>query len=324
MATNISSVTKGRTINLILKAFKQLNPKNVEMEAKRPVRVAVVGSPEQMQEVAAFLLGPDPDAYVRAAESLLLLAAPLVTDALPLLLKCDIVLMAKDMEQSLSGVSQSRIFRFTGKDDLQWVVRDILHSSTLDYAHLPLARMFPAFRQEVSVETIQRISIENALFVVSTSLGNIIPNPLQPLTSLAEAMGDLIVLTANQIRLLFMLAAANNKELTYKSLSPEIVTIMGAAFGWRTISRNLVDKIPFGGGILPKAAIAFAGTWAIGDGVAYYYTTGQRLTREQLKERFDMAYERGRVTLDAIVSKMKNAYMKQAATEEEKPGELPE
>ena len=146
----------------------------------------------------------------------------------------------------------------------------------------------------MSQETIQTVSIENAIFVASTSLGNFIPNPLQALTGLAESLGDIVVLTANQIRMLFRLAAIHGQDPGYKRQSAEITSIIGAAFGWRSIARELISHVPFGGGVIPKAAIAFAGTWAVGDGIVYYYTTGRRITRDQIRDRFQTALVKGK------------------------------
>jgi uncharacterized protein (DUF697 family) len=136
----------------------------------------------------------------------------------------------------------------------------------------------------------------------------VIPNPLQPLTSLAESVGDLVVLTANQIRMLFRLAAIYDQNLGIKQQGAEVISVLGAAFGWRSIARELVSKIPLGGGVIPKAAIAFAGTWAVGDGIAYYYATGRRLTKEELRQHFDAAYEKGKAAAEAVASTVKEGY----------------
>ncbi len=319
-----------RLLGQVLKAFKQLNPHNVAEEAKRQVRLCLAGPVELLQDAAAFLLGEQPEEFDRAGESLLLVSTPPDPGALSLLSRCDVVLLSQDYQDTLPGVSTRRIFRFSSKDDLPEVIKQILKRKDIAYVQLPLARLFPAFRAQVVVDTIQTVSVENAIFVTSTSLGNIIPNPLQALTSVAESLGDLVVLTANQIRMLFRIAAAYGREPGLKEQAPEALSIVGAAFGWRSIARELVSKIPMGAGVVPKAAIAFAGTWAIGESISYYYTTGQRLTREQLKERFDAAMVQGRAlaeqftgkmkTADEAVGRLKEAYARQVERLRKKPG----
>jgi len=292
----------------VWKAFKELSPRNVGVEAGRAVLLGVIAREELCRQTAAFLVGDEPDAYDRAADALLLLPTPLEAGAFELLPRCDLLLVSSDNRESLPGVATERIFTFSGADDLPDVVRQVLRRAEIDYVHLPLARRFPALRPEAAAATIQTISIENAAFVTSTSLGNVIPNPLQPLASVAESVGDLVVLTANQLRMLFRLAAIYDQKLGFREQAPEALSILGAAFGWRSIARELVSKIPLGGGVVPKAAIAFAGTWAIGDGIAYYYATGRRLTKEELRERFDAAYDKGKTAAEAVVSKLKDGY----------------
>jgi uncharacterized protein (DUF697 family) len=89
-----------------------------------------------------------------------------------------------------------------------------------------------------------------------------------------------------------------------------MMTVLGAAFGWRSIARELVGMIPLGGGIVPKAAIAFAGTWAVGDAVTYYYKTGRKLSREEMKQRFESALGKGKATTEELLGKVKQTYSK--------------
>ncbi|MCL5104492.1 MAG: hypothetical protein M1133_10320 [Armatimonadetes bacterium] len=294
----------------IWKAFHQLNPKNVKAERERRVRVALVGPEDAVKDAAQFLIGTDSASYDKAADVLVLLPTPVDDPATQILARCDIILRTGGYDSPFPEIPAERIFAFSTEDERHAAIRDILRSPHLSYAQLPLARALPALRSEAALESIQMVSIENAIFVVSTSLGNIIPNPLQPLAAVAASMGDLIVLTANQLRLLFRLAAIYDRDLGFKQQAPEVMSIVGAAFGWRSIARELVGQIPLGGGVVPKAAIAFAGTWAIGDGVAYYYATGRKLTKEEIKERFDDAFQKGKTTAESLFSKAKETYLK--------------
>lgn len=303
-------MSKARLFTQIWNAFKQLNPKNVENECCRRIKVAVIAPQDMLSDIAQYLLGDDPAAYDRASESLILLSAPLESPAYRLLPSCDIVLRHKGDVGSMPGVSSDRIFEFTTIADLASVSKKILQQPSLAYIHLPLARLLPAFRPDVAREIIQEVSVENSVFVASTSLGNVIPNPLQPLTSLAESLGDIVVLTANQLRMLFRLAGAYGREPSYKAQGAEIASIVGAALGWRSIARELVGALPMGVGMVPKAAIAFAGTWAVGDGIVYYYNTGKRLSKEEMQKKFEDAMEKGRGAAETVVSRIKESYEK--------------
>lgn len=310
----------GRAVSGILKALKQLNPANVQAESLRRVRLGVVGKAELLQEVAARLLGDNPEAYDKAGDSLILIATPLDPAAYQLLQHCDAILLSSSYTEPLPGVATERIFELKSADGLPSVIRCMLAEPGLAYAHLPLARTIPGFRAEVSQQIIQTVSIENAVFVASTSLGNVIPNPLQPLASVAEGLGDLVVLTANQLRMLFAIAAAYEKPVGYRKQAAEVGSIIAAAFGWRSMARELVGNIPLGGGVVPKAAIAFAGTWAIGDGIIYFYTTGKKLTKKELRERFAAAYEKGKAVTERIVEGVKESVYRRLQSKNE-PGE---
>ncbi len=301
---------KGRLASQILRAFRQLSPKGVAAEAARSVRLGVVGTVEQCQDVARYLMGYDPEGFDKVGDSLLLMPVPFGPGANDMLPRCDALLVAADCHEVLPGISADVVFRFESTADLPAAVRDLLRSPALAYAQIALARALPGIRSEAAAATIQMVSLENTLFVTSTSLGNIIPNPLQPLTSLAETIGDVVVLTANQLRMLFRLAAIYDQPMGLKQQAPEVVSIIGAAFGWRSIARELVAKIPLGAGVIPKAAIAFAGTWAVGDGIAFFYTTGRRLTKQELKERFDSAYAKGRSAAEQVAGRLREGYEK--------------
>lgn len=302
------AVTGASAWTHIWKAIRQLNPKNIEEEASRRIRVGVIGTQPLLEEAARYLLGNDPGAFDKAADTLLLLPMPLESSAQPLLRRCDIVFRSVDYTENIPGLAAQRLFSFASSSDLRQAVRQLIHVPILEYTHLPLARAFPGIRGEIATAIVQTVSVENAIFVVSTSLGNVIPNPLQPLMSVAEALGDIGVLTTNQVRMLFRLAAAFGHKPGYKEQTPEVVSVVGAAFGWRSIARELVGMLPVGAGLVPKAAIAFAATWAVGDGLIYYFATGKRLTRDEMKQRFDQAMEKGRAAAEGVMEKVKEGY----------------
>jgi hypothetical protein len=113
------------------------------------------------------------------------------------------------------------------------------------------------------------------------------------------------VLTANQIRLAFLLAAANDRPVGYTEQKGEIASIIAGAFGWRAIARELVGKIPLGGGLIPKAAVAYAGTFVLGQSFNRLYKMGYAYSRHERKAAYADAYERGKAIVSAVVSKVK-------------------
>ena len=61
------------------------------------------------------------------------------------------------------------------------------------------------------------------------------------------------------------------------------------------MARELAGKIPLGGGLLPKAAIAYAGTRVVGLSLERFYRLGQGFTRQERRQAYEAALERGRL-----------------------------
>jgi len=158
---------------------------------------------------------------------------------------------------------------------------------------VPLARHLEPFRAPAVNQVILKISRENALFALATALPDLVPILSLPWAA-GEFASDTAVLTANQIRMAFLLGAASNREVGYREQRNEIGSIIAGAFGWRALARELVGKIPLGGGIIPKAAIAWAGTFVVGRSLERYYRIGYGYTAAERKAAYEDALRRGR------------------------------
>ena len=129
---------------------------------------------------------------------------------------------------------------------------------------LPLSRHLDPFRDPVVKSIIQRISKENAIVLgIATALPDIVPLITLPGSS-GEFASDTAFLTMNQVRMTFMIAAASDHPVGYRDQRAELGSILAGAFGFRAVARELVGKIPYGGGLMPKAGIAYAGTRVVG------------------------------------------------------------
>jgi uncharacterized protein (DUF697 family) len=187
-----------------------------------------------------------------------------------------------------------------GFDDPAAAIAEILDDH--DDLSLPLARQFPAFRKPVVERIIQAVSRENALFAVATALPNVLPSLVELPWAFGEFASDTAFLTANQVRMAFLIAAACGAEVGFSRQKAEILSIVAGAFGWRALARELAGKIPFGGGIIPKGAIAYAGTFVIGKGLERYHHAGTPYTRAQREEVYQSALERGKAIAEAFQS----------------------
>jgi len=153
---------------------------------------------------------------------------------------------------------------------------------------LSIARRIPGFRPLVSERVIKDAALANAEFAMLNSLPSVIPviAPLLP----AAAIGDIFLLTKNQTMMLFKLAAAHDLPLDVRARSKDLAPLLGNAFGWRAVAREIVGAVPGGVGLVAKGAIAYAGTMAIGRALTKYYETGQQPTRIQIARLYREAY----------------------------------
>ncbi len=195
------------------------------------------------------------------------------------------------------GESESNTFAFDPARP-QATVNQVLQRRP-DLA-VPLALHIFPFREEVSRRMVKKVAKENALFSLATALPDIIPFISLP-WAMGEFASDTAFLTANQIRMAFLLAAANDREVGYHEQRGEIASIILGAFGWRALARELVGKIPWGGGLVPKAAIAYAGTRVVGLSLERYYRLGQAYTRAERRLAYEDALERGKHLVAGLI-----------------------
>ncbi|MGH9630513.1 MAG: hypothetical protein ACRD7E_19550 [Bryobacteraceae bacterium] len=165
---------------------------------------------------------------------------------------------------------------------------------------IPLARHFYPFRQQVAENIITSVSKENALFSVATAVPSIVPFVALP-WAVGEFASDTAFLTMNQIRMAFLLSAASDRTVGYKEQKTEIASLFASAFGWRALARELVGKIPFGGGLIPKAAVAYAGTYVVGCSLERLYRLGYGYTEQERRSAYEAAFERGKQVAGTLI-----------------------
>ena len=110
----------------------------------------------------------------------------------------------------------------------------------------------------------------------------------------------------NQIRMTLHLAAIHGRPVGFAEQKIELGTIVAGAFGWRALARELVGKIPLGGGLIPKAAVAFAGTYVVGLGLDKFNRTGSGMSRRQNKEAWATAFEHGKKVAGDLTAEVRS------------------
>lgn len=145
---------------------------------------------------------------------------------------------------------------------LPWQVVKALDEDYL----VPLGRAYPYFRRAVCEEVIRKNARQNAVI-------GALPIP----------GADLPVMTANQGRMVLLIAAAHGEELTLQR-ARELLGVLAAGFGLRALSRQVLKFIPVGGWAA-AAAVGYAGTLAMGRASMLYFERGhQQVGAKEMEE----------------------------------------
>ena len=277
----------------------QLKPGEVHARAERPVRILLrTDSAAAAWAVESFLLPASLSAARRAeAAALLTRERDAAADN-----RFHLVLHETGLEPPAGWQRGHDAFEFDPLNPAALVAEIV---SARDDLSLALARRFSPFRQTVTRGVIHRIASENALFAIVSALPNLVPSLAEIPWAFGEFASDTAVLTANQVRMAFLLAAASDRPVGYTEQRNEIGSIVAGAFGWRSLAREFAGKIPFGGGLIPKAAIAYAGTWTAGVSLERVYRIGYGLTRKERKAAWEEAFEKGREIAAQLMARVR-------------------
>lgn len=292
----------GNIFQQIRKALTTLNPTEVREIAYRPARICLHATTEEAyREMEFYFVPPEfSDRRRSIAQSSIFRANSPAAHA-----GAEINIFEQSMMPSEKG------FTFYTFDPHQTVLEILDARPELDLA---LSRSFAPFREPVIDGIIHKISGENGWFSVMTALPNIVPSAIMVPWAMGEFASDTAVITANQVRMLFLIAAASGAKIGYQEQKSQIASVIAAGFGWRALARQAVGKIPMGGGIVPKAAIAYAGTWVVGRSFERLHRFGYPYTELERKKAFQEAFERGKEILAGVLRRQ-NAPAAQAAAD---------
>ncbi|MEQ1946846.1 MAG: hypothetical protein ABL995_06645 [Bryobacteraceae bacterium] len=246
--------------------------------AERPIKVGIVApSPEELGAMETYFAPPhfSHDRRVQAVGSLVRGGGR----------GCDLEIYDSSILRPVKAFS----FDPESPDDC---VRRILRNR--EDLMIPLARNFYPFRKPTIHRIIRSIAKENALFCLATAIPDVVPSLASIPWAFGEFTSDTAFLTMNQIRMAFMIGAASDRAIGYREQRSEIASIVASAFGWRALARELVGKVPFGGGLIPKAGISYAATYAVGLSMERLYRLGYGFTRVERNAAYEEAFEHGK------------------------------
>jgi uncharacterized protein (DUF697 family) len=128
-----------------------------------------------------------------------------------------------------------------------------LVASLTDENGYGLAARLPVLREEVVKAIVRRFSRQNGILGVAI----FIPG------------ADFPVLTLNQLRMVFRIAAAHGEKIDRERV-PEILAVVGTGLGFRTLARETLGFVP-GVGWAVKGGFAYLGTKALGKAATAYF-----------------------------------------------------
>lgn len=163
--------------------------------------------------------------------------------------------------------------------------------------HLALARTFPLFRFAVTRRLIAESALANATYSISTGIAEIVP-----VLDIPFNVADVVILTKNQGMMVYKMGLALGLSARWQDQLAQLGGVIGAGFLWRQIARQLVGLIP-GWGILPKVAVAYAGTYAVGEAVLYWYKTGHKISKQAMRQVYSDALGRGKEIAQNLLSR---------------------
>ena len=171
---------------------------------------------------------------------------------------------------------------------------------------LALARQLPPLRPAIFAALIDEAAKANATYALTTGLAEAVPILDVPLN-----LADMVVLTKNQLVMSYKIALGSGKKGQPRELIGEVMGVIGGGFLFRQAARQLVGLIPVAG-IVPKVAMAYAGTWAVGRAVAAWASEGRRLTPAAVRGFYREAWERGKVVARAMADQARRAQPKRS------------
>ena len=131
-----------------------------------------------------------------------------------------------------------------------------LVASVTEETGYALAARLPVLRDAVVDAIVRRFARQNGILGVAI----FIPG------------ADFPVLTLNQLRMVFRIAAAHGAEIDRERI-PELLAVVGAGLGFRTVAREALGFVP-GLGWAIKGGVAYVGTKALGKAATAYFEQG--------------------------------------------------
>ena len=312
-----------KDISSVWKNIKEIDLKPIRDSATYPLRIVLVGAEGAGKHTLAEQMRTDPARPgVHSQSAIVILSREAVTE-LPDAHLIIVLVDATSTEfspdhQLVKKLSEGgkNVLVFINKLDLVegnivgdiqqgWLANRVIYGSVNDVVylqrefiptvlellpqqHIALGRQFPLFRLTIARQLINETCLSNAAYSFSTGLAEIVPVLDLPLN-----VTDLVVLTKSQAFLAYKLGLLVGFSTRWQDYVTEFGSVVGSGFVWRQIARSLIGLIP-AWGIIPKVAVAYSGTYVVGNAILGWYLTGRKLSTKQMRALSLEAFTRGK------------------------------
>lgn len=257
-----------------------------------PRLLVIAGDLTEAQQWRQVLFGDDAEMYVEAHSYVAPPKDPLKYDVIVTIgpLQSGV---AKDWQELFRRVDEPmRVVEIPLRSPQDPATLDAIRfrlSDVADERAISIGRYIGAMRTPCANQIIASTSASNGQFAFISNIPTIIP----AVGSLVAVGADSIVLTKNQIMMIYKLAAVYERDLNNQwAIYTEMVPVIGAGLVWRSIAREMAALLPFMIGTVPKVAIAYAGTFAAGRAAATYYEKGIKVNWDQMRALYAEAIDR--------------------------------
>lgn len=324
-------------ISNVWSTVRELNVSDIRESAEQPVQISIIGAPELRTIVTRALINGPSRFPASARAAIHEFDVPLPRDRQSEVGQSELALLVADARthvsaetataaDKLSMLSIPRLVVLIGPEQMpmvqgggewytpgtQTVFVPDTQPETLAKRLLPAiveqlpedvriaaARRMPGLRDSVARWLMGDVSFSNATYALTSGLPEMVPLLNIPLNA-----ADMLVLSKNQALLVYKLALAFGAPPDFQAQMREVLPVIGSGFLWRQVARQLVGLIP-GFGILPKVAVAYAGTYATGQAATLWYRNGERLSNDALKRLYQQAMTIGKQRARELVQRRK-------------------
>jgi uncharacterized protein (DUF697 family) len=309
-----------RRLPTLWRLLREVDLESIRREAERPFQVLVcaqeIGDAEELAARISgegarhpWVLAVEPEQALRRARSGLVDVALLRTPTIRL----TTAMAGARAALTAAGVPTVTVIEVAG-GPMDLIARDgesarvllsaeggertlfgTLVAAVAPLARVSLARQLPPLRPAAFDEITEETARANAVYALTMALAEVVPLLSAPLN-----LADIVVLTKNQLVMSYRIALAAGKQGAPRELLGELVSVIGGGFLFRQVGRELVGLMPVIG-VVPKVAVAYAGTLAIARAVTVWASEGVRLSPEGIKRAYRDAWERGKRMAQTLV-----------------------